>query len=618
MQEASQTSEATPKTLDECHALIATLLHAVSGQAASLKQKDALIETQGQAIDASLKERDLLQTTIDEHTKTIERLMGIYQKKRERFERPRPLFDLLQDEEIDAHDEAVVEALTEVQENLEAISEQITPLPNKPPRKKRNYNPPAHWPRVEVPYKETDPSLSQCAQHGPREIMSYELREKAVMIPAKFYVEQTKVPKYKCNGHPECGIKQQPAPEGLVKGDKIDTSVATQIVVQKHMFHVPLYRTEDIFASSGWNVARGTLLNLLCSMAYLFEGLYNHYRGQMIKKGPLIATDDTIVKLILPDYIPPPKAGDKWSQRVHEVLSDAFAKDKSSINARMWAYRSIGPCPWNVFDFTISRHRDGPERFLQDFQGGTLLGDCYAGYDSLRVAKGGAFKLASCNAHARRKLHEAMKHHPKECAILLAIYRELYDVEALIKELSPEEIVAKRQELSAPLFARLKESISHMRSKQLILPKSKLGSAVGYIENNWETLTTYLSDGRCPIDNNLTEQLMKHTATGRKNWLFLGSIEAGYRAAILTTICSSAHRHNLDVYAYVKEVADQLLAGNRDYESMQPENWAKRHPEQMRKYREEESRYAADRKKSRRAARRREATALREAAARRS
>jgi len=123
-----------------------------------------------------------------------------------------------------------------------------------------------------------------------------------------------------------------------------------------------------------------------------------------------------------------------------------------------------------------------------------------------------------------------MKHHPKECSILLAIYRELYDIESL----------------------------------------------------------------------------MKHTATGRKNWLFLGSIEAGYRAAILTTICSTAHRHHLDVYAYVKEVADRLLAGDRNYESMQAENWAKAHPEHVRQYREEETRYAAERKKTRREKRRRD------------
>lgn len=614
MQEAFNPNRKTPLTLEECQALIAsltsdvaTLNRTIATQEAQLATQEALIETQAKAIDASLKERDTLKTLVDEHVKTIERLQGTYEKRRERFDQPRPLLDLLQGEELDAEDEATIEAITEVQENLESLAEQLAP-PQAKPRKKRSYDAPAHWPRVDVPYVETDPTVSQCDTHGPREIMSYEIREKAVMIPAKFYVERMRVPKYKCAGHPECGIKQQPAPEGLVKGDKLDTSIAAQVVVQKHMFHVPLYRTQDIFASSGWKVARGTLLNLQSSMAYLFEGLYNHYREQLVKNSPLIATDDTVVKLILPEYIPPPKPDDKWSQRVHQVLSKAFREDKSSVHARMWVYRGIESCPWNVFDFTLSRHRDGPERFLGDYRGGTLLGDCYAGYESLRIAKHHAFQLASCNAHARRKLGEALKDHPKEGALLLAIYRELYDVESLVQGMSPEMVLTKRQELSAPLFARLKDLISSYHSHGSLLPKSKLGRAIGYIENNWETLTTYLGDGRCPIDNNLAEQLMKHTATGRKNWLFIGSIEAGYRAAILTTICTTAHRHHLDVYAYLKELADRLLSGDRDYESMQAENWARQHPEHIREYRAEESRYAADRKKLRRDQHRRQSS----------
>ncbi len=83
-------------------------------------------------------------------------------------------------------------------------------------------------------------------------------------------------------------------------------------------------------------------------------------------------------------------------------------------------------------------------------------------------------------------------------------------------------------------------------------------------------------------------------------------MEGGYRSAILTTICSSAHRHNLDVYGYVKDVADRLLRGDRDYESMQPEIWAQSHPESIRTYRIEESRYAAERKNASRSERRRE------------
>src|SRR4051812_1419227 len=93
---------------------------------------------------------------------------------------------------------------------------------------------------------------------------------------------------------------------------------------------------------------------------------------------------------------------------------------------------------------------------------------------------------------------------------------------------------------------------------QRVLPQSRLGKAMGYLKNQWEPLSVFLRDGRVPIDNNETEQLMKQVATGRKNWLFVGSAEAGHRAAILMTVVSTAHRHHLDVWLYVKDVLDRL------------------------------------------------------------
>ncbi len=602
MREAEKKTQPAPKTLEESQALYASLLLDNENLKRLNRQQEALIASQSEALDASILERNKLLTEIDEQTRTIDRLLGKYAKRQERIEQPRPLLDMLEDEQ---EDEATLEAVVEVERDLDELQQSL-PGPKRRPKKKRSYGLPNHWPRVQVEYVEDNPNRNTCPEHGEREIMGYETREKAVMKPAQFYVEVTQVPKYKCKNHPECGISQQPAPEGLVKGDKIDTSIAVQIAVQKHMFHVPLYRSEDIFASSGWEVSRSTLHNILCSLAYLLEGLYDYLREKLAREAKLIGVDDTVVTLILPDYIPPPNPGNKWSERISEVLTKAREKEQGSVSARMWAYQGDESCPWNIFDFTVSRHRDGPERILKDFKGGTLLGDCYAGYESLRIERNSEFRLAACNAHARRKIYEAQKDHPKESAILLAIYRELYELERMLKQTPGMDILAKRQEIGVSLFARMKEQVERMQSGGSVLPKSKLGKALKYVTNNWDELTTYLSDANCPIDNNACEQLMKHTATGRKNWLFVGSMEGGYRSAILTTICSSAHRHNLDVYAYMKDIADRLLLGDRDYESMQPENWAKTHPESIRIYREEESRYAAERKAKSLSNRRRE------------
>ena len=97
---------------------------------------------------------------------------------------------------------------------------------------------------------------------------------------------------------------------------------------------------------------------------------------------------------------------------------------------------------------------------------------------------------------------------------------------------------------------------------------------------------------------------MKQIALGRKNWLFVGSLAGGQRAALLMTIVSSAIRNDLDVTAYLKDVLDQLLAGSTDYVSLCPHVWKLAHPEAIRTYRVDERRDAADRQRVRRARRR--------------
>lgn len=164
-----------------------------------------------------------------------------------------------------------------------------------------------------------------------------------------------------------------------------------------------------------------------------------------------------------------------------------------------------------------------------------------------------------------------------------------------------DEIVEGR--ISAPIMDQLRQWLDGEAARN-VLPKSRLGEAVRYLKNQWEPLSVFLRDGRVPFDNNETEQLMKQVATGRKNWLFIGSVEAGYRASILLTIVSTAHRYHLDIWLYVKDVLDRLLAGGSDLEVLRADRWAQSHPEAIRPHRAEEARYRADAKATRRARRR--------------
>jgi hypothetical protein len=269
----------------------------------------------------------------------------------------------------------------------------------------------------------------------------------------------------------------------------------------------------------------------------------------------------------------------------------------------MWVYRSM-LIPINVFDFTVSRQRDGPDAFLVAGKfSGKLMADCYAGFQGLHLRSDARIERGACNAHARRKVFEARENHPLLSSQLLAMYRELYDIEDRARDMTYEERRELREREARPVWQRMRELLDSPAAAKL-LPKDKFAEALQYMRNQWDALTLYLSDGRLPIDNNDVEQLMKQVALGRKNWLFIGSVEAGERAADFMSLVSSAVRNDLDVWAYVKDVLDQLLLGSTDYASLRPDRWAQRHPEFIREYRQAERRDRADAKRTRRAARR--------------
>src|SRR5438477_6518190 len=119
----------------------------------------------------------------------------------------------------------------------------------------------------------------------------------------------------------------------------------------------------------------------------------------------------------------------------------------------MWAYRSF-ELPFNVFDFTVSRHRDGPDEFLENFHG-TMLADCYSGFQKINVWSNERIVHAACWAHARRKILEGRSSHPASAAVLLAWVQQLYDLEDRAKVLSSDDRLALRQREAGPILDRI-------------------------------------------------------------------------------------------------------------------------------------------------------------------
>jgi hypothetical protein len=113
-----------------------------------------------------------------------------------------------------------------------------------------------------------------------------------------------------------------------------------------------------------------------------------------------------------------------------------------------------------------------------------------------------------------------------------------------------------RQTESVLILDRWRDELNRLAKK--LLPKSALAQAVVYALNQWDALCRYTEDGRLTIDNNMSERRLRDQAIGRKNWMFLGSAEAGQRSAVLCTIIAGAYLHDIILQLSVDTTRDVL------------------------------------------------------------
>jgi len=170
--------------------------------------------------------------------------------------------------------------------------------------------------------------------------------------------------------------------------------------------------------------------------------------ANQVRASHVVATDDTIMPML--------------------------SKEKCA-NARMWVYVGDEAHPYNIFDFTLSRGRDGPKYFLKDYNQ-VLLADGYGGYNG--VVAGNGIVRAGCWAHLRRKIIDAEKTAPEIACQAIEMVRSLYAVEKQAKDASVEERLRLRQEQSAPVLAQLREKF--LAWKEQLLPKHPMAEAMNY------------------------------------------------------------------------------------------------------------------------------------------
>ncbi|HVH85735.1 MAG TPA: IS66 family transposase [Terriglobales bacterium] len=368
-------------------------------------------------------------------------------------------------------------------------------------------------------------------------------------IPGRFERIHHRRKKYACPGCEKAGENPQmevaAKPESAIEKGMAGPGLLAYIVTSKFSDYLPLYRLEDIFERQGFEISRATQSIWCGDVADLVKPLYE-LMGERVRQSHVVATDDTIMPML----------------RVGKTQA-----------ARMWVYVGDQANPYNVFDFTLNRGRDGPKYFLKDYAE-VLLADAYGGYNG--VVAGNQITRAGCWSHARRKVIDAEKVAPEIAREAVDFIDTLFRVERRAKDFSVAERLAFRQMHSVPVVDKLREKL--LDWKEQLLPKHPMAEAVNYILNQWAELTVFCRDGAVSLDNNVSEREMKRVVLNRKNSLFVGNPRGGRTAAILASLTSTCRRHDVDPQLYFTQLLMNLPhAKVTELSDWLPDQWKIRH-----------------------------------------
>jgi len=372
-------------------------------------------------------------------------------------------------------------------------------------------------------------SEKHCAGCGKDlRLIAEETSERYEYIPASMKVIQDVCLKYAC----DCTVRTATKPPQPIEKSTAGASLLAQVIVAKWADHQPLHRQEKMFQRHGIEISRKTMGGWMAQCAALLDPLYQLMKRELLAS-KVIGTDDTSVKVL------------------DRKLS--FARI-----GRIWPYVGDAHHPVIVYDYTPTRSRAGPAKFLEGYKG-YLQADAYSVYDAFFKSARGMTEVG-CWMHARRYFFKALESDESSMGPALYLIARLYAVEERAKALtlSAEQRLALRQRVSARLIEKLHRYLLELQPQ--VLPKSPSGAAVRYALNQWEALTRFLQDGELEIDNGATERANRDIAVGRGNWTFFGSDSGGKTAAVLRSFIASCKPCGIEPFAWFRDVLSRIPA----------------------------------------------------------
>jgi len=427
------------------------------------------------------------------------------------------------------------------------------------PRRKHKPHPgrnelPAHLERIEeiVACAAEQCTCGRCG--AETRVIGYEETEVLGMKPAVHFVRVIKREKRACARCAEHGVATAPAPARIAPKSIFADETIIEFIIRKYCDSTPLYRQRAILMRDlGIDVALTTIDDAVLRVGELLIPVVGTMKRDLVAGG-YIQADETHVGVQTPD--------------------------KKGENHRGWFWQYSAPGMGVVFDFEMTRSKKVAKEFFNDY-GGILHTDGYVAYDKDIGAKDSVH--ACCWSHARRGFIDAIKVGTKaqtadarlERAVALMDALFAIDREAREQNLSLADRHALRQERAPALLAELHALLLEMQTAGTILPQSVAGKAINYTLKRWVELTRFLDHPIIELSTNWAENSMRPIAIGRKNWLHLGSKEAGPKIAAIFSIVESCRKLGVPIRKYLADVLPGLADRSiRELDGLTPTAYA--------------------------------------------
>jgi len=342
-----------------------------------------------------------------------------------------------------------------------------------------------------------------------------------------------------------------PAPFNVLDNSVADVSFLVGMLVDKFLYHLPLYRQHQRLKDNGIELSRATLTNLTKRSVELLRPIAEAQLAHILES-QVLSMDET-----------PIRAGPTKNKKGKGVMKQA------------WFWPLMGDQDEIAFTYSSGRGRAHIEQTLKNLFTGTLVSDGYVAYSSY-AAKNEQITHANCWVHGRRKFVEAEEDEPDAVKRVLGSIGHLYQVETQIrdKQLTGEQKREFRLIHSKSVVDQLFAWFEQQRQRPELLPSSPFSKAISYMQNREHELRVFLEDPAVPMDNNHTERALRVIPMGRKNWMFCWTELGAEHVGIIQSLIVTCKMQGIDPATYLTDVLQRVaIHPAKQVEELTPRVW---------------------------------------------